>query len=82
MTRLHYSAFHNFKKLQQFINAGLIYYRITLRGKRRANGFVSWRIITYLFALASMEGAMGRPIMDFHFSLLARPNHQAGKRNQ
>ena len=46
-----------------------IFFCIVVEGKWCVNGFVSLRIIvSILFALASMEGSMGRPMSEFHFS--------------
>ena len=56
ITRLHYSAFHNFKNkcgLRAGVseNMSKIYYCIVLEGKRCVNGFVSWQIIVSIFFL-------------------------------
>ena len=58
-----------------------IYYCIALEGKQCVNGFVLRIIVAYFFALASREGTMGRPISDFHFSLLTTISKRESRTN-
>ena len=83
ITRLHYSAFHNFWNLEQFINAGLglvlkyVYHDcIAFEGKGCVNGFVSWRMHIYIFLLWHQW----KPNNWFQL-FFAGPNLQAEKRN-
>jgi len=89
ITRPHHSVFHNFKKLELFINAGLElvfqkiclkYCCIALAGKQCVNGFVSWRIIVSISFCFGINGRnYERPISDFYFSLLV-PISKRGSR--
>ena len=82
ITQLYYSAFHNFWKLEPFINAGsglvlkhvksiwLKY--IAFEGKRCVlKWFCFLANVVSIFFLFVCFGINGRPIIDFHFSLLA-----------